>query len=411
MRKWLEITLGIMTALGGFVDVGQLVFTMQAAAIFGFQLAWAIVLGTLAIIVFMEMCGRIAAAPKKAVFQVVRERLGTRLGMAALIGANAVNLITCAAELGAIGIVLRLLTAFSYAWLSIAGAITVFFIVTILRFKWIERVFGIAGLVMLVYVFAALRAHPDWSAVAHGFLPTMPSGDLKHKLLYAYFAVGLFSAVLMPYEVYFYSSGGIEEGWKVDDIPVNKFIAGISSLLGACLTLALVVLSAIFYLPNKIYPDLLSTTILAASVPYGRTALLLAMMGVLAAVGGAAVETALSTAYNFCQFFGWKWGKAFAMREVPRFTILWMSTFAIAMGLVLTQIDPLTLVQYSIIFALLPLPLTYLPILLAASDRGEMGKHVNAKSDSILGWIFFVFIVVAALAAVPLMIATHGGKP
>ena len=35
MRKLLGITLGIMTALGGFVDLGQIVFTTQAGALFG----------------------------------------------------------------------------------------------------------------------------------------------------------------------------------------------------------------------------------------------------------------------------------------------------------------------------------------------------------------------------------------
>jgi len=32
MRKLLGITLGIMTALGGFVDFGQIVFTLQLLA-------------------------------------------------------------------------------------------------------------------------------------------------------------------------------------------------------------------------------------------------------------------------------------------------------------------------------------------------------------------------------------------
>src|SRR5690348_7845483 len=60
MKKLLGITLGIMTALGGFVDLGQIVFTTQAGALFGYKLMWAIALGTAAIIVYMEMCGRIA---------------------------------------------------------------------------------------------------------------------------------------------------------------------------------------------------------------------------------------------------------------------------------------------------------------------------------------------------------------
>jgi len=102
MKKLLGITLGIMTALGGFVDLGQIVFTMQAGAVFGYRMLWAIVLGTLGIIVYMEMCGRIAVVVGQPVFTIVRKRLGYRLGLLTLIASNLLNLITCAAELGGI---------------------------------------------------------------------------------------------------------------------------------------------------------------------------------------------------------------------------------------------------------------------------------------------------------------------
>jgi manganese transport protein len=76
MRKLLGITLGIMTALGGFVDFGQIVFTLQAGASFRYALLWSIVLGTVAIIVYTEMCGRIAVVAREPVFAIVRDRLG-----------------------------------------------------------------------------------------------------------------------------------------------------------------------------------------------------------------------------------------------------------------------------------------------------------------------------------------------
>src|SRR5437868_5511048 len=100
MKKILGVTLGIMTALGGFVDLGQIVFTTQAGALFGYQLMWAIALGTAAIIIYMEMCGRVAVVAKEPVFAVVHTRLGKKLGLAALIASNLLNLITCAAEIG-----------------------------------------------------------------------------------------------------------------------------------------------------------------------------------------------------------------------------------------------------------------------------------------------------------------------
>src|SRR5438105_13066896 len=110
MKKLLGITLGIMTALGGFVDLGQIVFTTQAGALFGYKLLWTIVLGTVGIILYMEMCGRVAVVAGEPVFAVVRTRLGNRLGLATLVASNLLNLITCAAEIGGVSIIMHLLT-------------------------------------------------------------------------------------------------------------------------------------------------------------------------------------------------------------------------------------------------------------------------------------------------------------
>src|SRR5438067_13752216 len=95
MKKLLGITLGIMTALGGFVDLGQIVFTTQAGALFGYQLTWAIVLGTIAIIVYMEMCGRIAVVAKAIVFVLLMTRLGLYPEPVTLIASNLFNPISC----------------------------------------------------------------------------------------------------------------------------------------------------------------------------------------------------------------------------------------------------------------------------------------------------------------------------
>jgi Mn2+/Fe2+ NRAMP family transporter len=57
------------------------------------------------------------------------------------------------------------------------------------------------------------------------------------------------------------------------------------------------------------------------------------------------------------------------------------------------------------------MPFTYYPILRAAADRRIMGKHLNSRLVTVLGWIFLVLITGAAIAAIPLMILTHGGTP
>ena len=78
---WLEgepsaVTIPSVTALGGFVDVGEIVFANRAGARFGYGLLWAVAVGSAAIAVYSEMCGRVAIVSRKPVFVLVRERLG-----------------------------------------------------------------------------------------------------------------------------------------------------------------------------------------------------------------------------------------------------------------------------------------------------------------------------------------------
>src|SRR3954463_1153378 len=100
MGGLIEITLGIMTAVGGFVDISELVFAAEAGSQFGYALIWVFAFATIGIIVFAEMSGRVAAVAKQPVFSLMRHRLGLKLGLITLAASIISNLITCAAELG-----------------------------------------------------------------------------------------------------------------------------------------------------------------------------------------------------------------------------------------------------------------------------------------------------------------------
>lgn len=411
MKKLLGLTLGIMTALGGFVDLGQIVFTTQAGALFGYRLLWSIGVGTAAIIVYMEMCGRVAVVAHEPVFAVVRQRLGKRLGLATLIASNLLNLLTCAAELGGVAIVIHLLTGWNDRLALVGATIALIAIVFLSRFQWIERVFGFSGLLMIVFAVSAVTLHPDWGNLVSCIVPHLEAAGSGHGLLYAYFAVGIFSAMLMEYEVHFYSSGAIEEDWKPKDLTENFMVASFGSVLGSLLTVALLVLGALIYLPRGVFPDLLSTAVFAGAFPFAQKALVLALLGTLACIAGAAIETALSGGYNVCQFYNLAWGKNLPARSAPVFAGMWIGMFAVAALIVLAGVPPLQLVNFSIIFGMAVMPLTYYPILRVAADKHIMGQHVNTRLDTAIGIGFLVLIILAALAAFPLMILTHAGRP
>jgi Mn2+/Fe2+ NRAMP family transporter len=408
LKNVLAVALGIFAAIGGFVDIGDLVFNTQAGAIFGFQLLWVVVVGVVGIIVYSEMCGRVSAVAKRPVFDLVRERAGFGAGLGTLVASEVVNLMTCAAEVGGVALCLKLLSGLSYRLLIPLAVIGLAVSCWVLPFRWIERVFGYLGLGLLVFVVAAIKLHPDWGQVAHGFVPGSHSGG--SLLVYLYFVVGILGTAMSPYEVYFYSSGVVEDRWSLKDLGLNKVTAIIGYALGGTLSVALMIVAAVLFLPSGISPQFLGTPALAAEHAVGQVGLLLALVGILFAVGGAAIETSFSGAYNLAQFFGWKWGKKERPAAASRFTLSWLVIFALAFLVVMTGYDPVKLTEYSVIFSVVALPLTYLPILLVANDRTYMGASVNGKLANFFGVLYFIVIVVIAVAAIPLMLLTHGGQ-
>jgi Mn2+/Fe2+ NRAMP family transporter len=412
MQNILELFLGILSAMGGFVDIGELVFALNAGAKFGYSLLWIALLGTLGIIVYGEMAGRIAAVTGLSIFDIVRDRVGLAAGLVTLIAANVVNVMTCAAEIGGVAIILKLILGWPYRLFIVLTLLFLLLSVWFLPFKWIERTFGLLGLFMVVFMFTAVSFNPDWSEVAGSFIPNIPQVKSQSDYyLYAYFAVALMSAIMLPYEVYFYNAGGVEDRWTPSDITINRVTSIVGFTLGAVLATSLILIGAQYFKPNQLdETQLPGAAALGPIAAYGQWGLIAALLGMFFAFSGAAIETCLSAAYNFAQFWGWPWGKFRGPKKAARWYLAWILVFTLAAAITLTGIDPVNLVEYSIVFSIVILPLTYLPVLAIARNKTVMGDFANGVTANVLGWFYLIIITLAALAAIPLLLITHGGK-
>ena len=76
MKRILGVALGILTAIGGFLDIGDLVTNAVVGSRFGLSLGWVVVVGVVGICVFAHMSGKVAAVSGRATFEIIRERLG-----------------------------------------------------------------------------------------------------------------------------------------------------------------------------------------------------------------------------------------------------------------------------------------------------------------------------------------------
>src|SRR4051812_50161254 len=100
MSALIDLILGIVTSIGGFVEAGSLSTAAQAGSEFGFQLLWAIAIATLMLAMLVEMSGRLAAISHRSMAAAVRERFGIKYQVIPLTAELIIELLLLAAEIG-----------------------------------------------------------------------------------------------------------------------------------------------------------------------------------------------------------------------------------------------------------------------------------------------------------------------
>ncbi|HEY3574267.1 MAG TPA: Nramp family divalent metal transporter [Arthrobacter sp.] len=407
MKRLLGVALGILTAIGGFVDIGDLVTNAVVGSRFGMSLVWVVAVGVVGICVFANMSGRVAAASGRATFEVIRERLGPRAGLANLSASFLINLMTVTAEIGGVALALQLASSVNYLlWIPLA-AVAVWLVIWRVKFSIMENVTGLLGLTLIVFAVALFLLKPDWGNLASQAIPAVPAEETGAT--YWYFAIALFGAAMTPYEVFFFSSGAVEEGWKIKDLIQSRINVLVGFPLGGLLSVAIAGCAAVVLLPAGIAVTSLSQVILPVAAGAGKLGLAVVLLGIMAATFGAALETTLSSGYTLAQFFGWSWGKFRKPAEAARFHVSMIICLLVGLAVLATGVDPVLVTEYSVVFSAVALPLTYLPILIVANDPQYMGKHVNGRGVNVVAMFYLVVILVASLAAIPLMIVTGAG--
>jgi Mn2+/Fe2+ NRAMP family transporter len=408
MSRLLAVALGILTAIGGFLDIGDLVTNAVVGSRFGLTLAWVVVVGVVGICVFAHMSGKVAAVSGRATFEIIRERLGPRTAGANLVASLAVTVLTLVAEVGGIALALQLASSVDHRlWVPVA-ALAVWLVLWRVKFDVMENVTGLTGLALVGFAVAVFLLGPDWGDLADQVLrPTVPAAE--GPATYWYYAIALFGAAMTPYEVFFFSSGGVEEKWSVKDLATSRLNVLVGFPLGGLLSVSIAACAAVVLLPVGAQVDSLSQLMLPVAAAGGKLLVAIIIVGIVAATFGAALETALSTGYTLAQYLGWSWGKFRRPVQAARFHVAMIVGLIVAVGVLMTNVDPVAVTEYSVVFSAVALPLTYLPILVVANDPEYMGEHVNGRAMNLLGTVYLVILTVASVAAIPLMIVTRAG--
>jgi len=401
MSKFLEIALGIVTGIGGFLEAGSLATAAQAGSEFGYQLIWAIAVGTACIAVLVEMAGRLAAVSRHTLPDAMRERFGIGFFLIPLAAVALVSFLVLSSEIGGVTLALEFATGVSHRWWAIPAALAIWLLLWKGTFGMVEKGTSMLGLVTLAFVVAALKLHPDAAGVAAGLVPRAPTHDGAR---YWFIAVSIVGASVSPYLFYFYSAGAVEDQWDEGYLTINRITAGVGMTFGGTVAVAALVCAALVLHPAGIQVDRYEQIPFLLTSPLARAGFWLFVAALFIACFGAALEIALQLAYLVAQGFGWRWGENLRPRDAARFSAIYTVALPLAALVIASGIDPLRLTVMSMAMTALSLPVTVVPLLVLMNDPQYLDEHTNGWVSNAAVLAVSVIACVVALVALPLQV-------
>jgi Mn2+/Fe2+ NRAMP family transporter len=368
-------------------------------------MVWAIAAATVKLSKLVEMSGRLAAVSKRSMAAPVRERFGWPFQFVPLAGELVIDLLLLAAEIGGVGLALKLLTGVGFQWWILPAGLAVWLILWRCGFGVIEYGLGLLGLVTLSFVYSAWRVSPGGSTLAHGLVPSLPS---HHAARYAFLAVSILGATVSPYLLNFYSSGTLEERMAEEELWVNRTTAYLGMCFGGVVSMGVLVTSAAVLAPRHIMVDTYEQAALMFVPVFGRWAVTLFAASLGVGCLGAAVEITLNAGYVTAQVFGWPWGANRPRADAARFTGAFTVVLALAMAVAAIGFDPLRLTLLSVAFTVVVMPFVVLPFLVLMNDPQYVKKHTSGAIGNACLAALTILAGLFALAVIPLEILGGG---
>ncbi|HTK29664.1 MAG TPA: divalent metal cation transporter [Vicinamibacterales bacterium] len=399
MKKLFNLLLGVVTSIGGFVEVGSISTAAQAGAQFGFALLWAVAIAGLLLASLTEMAGRVATVSKRSISAAVRERFGFHFQLVPLGAELAIDLLLLTAELGGAAIAVRLLTGTAFLWWIVPVGLFVFAVLWFGSFATIEDGVGLLGVVTLSFIVATWRGHPDARAVAAGFIPRLPGHDLTR---YAFLAVSIVGATVSPYLLNFYASGAVEEHWTEDMLWMNRVTAFAGMGFGSIVSMGVLATAAIVLAPLHIRVESYEQAALMFLPAFGRWGVTLFALSLGIGCLGAATELTLNAGYLVAQSFGWTWGVERERREAARFSAAFTAVLLAAVIVALLGFDPLRMTLISVALTVVIMPIIVLPFLVLMNEERYVGRHVNSAAGNAVLAVLVLAGAMMAVVVVPL---------
>lgn len=415
-RRWRNRILLFLAVLGpGFItanvdnDSGGILTYSQAGAQFGYTLLWTMVPITIALIVVQEMCARMGVVTGKGLSDLIREEFGLRLTFILMILLVIVNYTNVVTEFIGIAGSLHLFHVTKFISVPLCGLL-VWFLVVKGNYKSTEKVFLVASLVYIAYIFAGVLSQPSWhDALLATIRP--PATSVWKDRAYLYTAIGVVGTTIAPWMQFYLQSSVVEKGIRVRDYPASRLDVIVGSFFTDIVAWFIVVACAATLFVHGMGAITVAADAAEAMRPLaGDYAFILFSFGLFNASVFAASILPLSTAYTVCEGMGFESGVDKNFREAPFF--YWLYTLLIIGGALTVLILPdAQLINFAILSQVLNgvlLPVVIILMLLLINRQDLMGKHKNSHLWNIVAWSTSIIVIGMTVVMLWGMIPGHG---
>jgi NRAMP (natural resistance-associated macrophage protein)-like metal ion transporter len=226
-KRWRIRILLFFAVLGpGFItanvdnDSGGILTYSQAGAQYGYNLLWTMLPITIALIVVQEMCARMGVVTGKGLSDLIREEFGLRLTFVLMLLLVVVNYTNVVTEFIGIAGSLHLFHVTKFISVPLCAAL-VWYMVVRGSYKSTEKIFLIASVVYIAYIFAGVLSQPSWSEALRATIQLPQQSALRDKA-YIYMAIGIVGTTIAPWMQFYLQSSIVEKGIRVKDYAASR---------------------------------------------------------------------------------------------------------------------------------------------------------------------------------------------
>jgi NRAMP (natural resistance-associated macrophage protein)-like metal ion transporter len=415
LKRWRIRILLFMAVLGpGFItanvdnDSGGILTYSQAGAQYGYTLLWTIIPITIALIVVQEMCARMGVVTGKGLSDLIREEFGLRLTFILMVMLVVVNYTNVVTEFIGIAGSMHLFHVSKFISVPFCAAL-VWYMVVKGSYKSTEKIFIIASLVYISYIFAGVLSQPSWH---DAILATvrLPAKSVWSDKAYMYMAIGVVGTTIAPWMQFYLQASIVEKGIRVKDYAASRLDVIIGSLFTDIVAWFIIVAcAATLYIHGMGAIQTAADAAEAMRPLAGDYAFILFAFGLFNASLFAASILPISTAYTVCEGLGVESGVDKTFKEAPFF--YWLYSLLIAGGAVTVLLLPdAQLINVAILSQVLNgvlLPVVIILMLMLINRQDLMGEHKNSRLWNIIAWATSIIVIGMTLVMLWSMIPGH----